>query len=74
MPFGHVVVALVAQHADELGGERLVEYGDHALAVGAVGLGDRALVDVGAGVFPEGLDVGEMVTHGTATYPLPGRP
>ena len=34
---GHEVVPLVAEHADDLGGQRLVEHLDHLLAVGAVG-------------------------------------
>ena len=67
---GHVVVPLVAQHADDLGGQRLVEHLDHPLAVGAVGVGDRALLDLLPGPLAEGLDVGEEVAHGpTDAYP-----
>src|SRR5262249_37589818 len=43
---GHEVVTLVAQHADDLGGERLVQHPDDGLTVGAVVLGDGALLDV----------------------------
>jgi hypothetical protein len=39
-------VAPVAQHAHDLGGERLVEELYHRSPVGAVGLGDRALLDM----------------------------
>ena len=54
---GHVVVPLVAQHAHQLGGERLVENLDHTLAVGAVVLGQWALFDVRSGVLAQSLDV-----------------
>ena len=43
---GHEVVTLVAQHADDLRGQRLVEQLDHGLAVGPVSIGDRAFFDV----------------------------
>jgi hypothetical protein len=56
---GHVVVALVAEHADELGGERLVEQAQDGLAIAAIGLGDGALLDVAARAAAELLDVGE---------------
>ena len=46
-PLGGVVVPLVPQHADDLGGQDLVEHGDHPFAVGRVGVGDRALLDLG---------------------------
>ena len=42
----HEIVALVAQHTDDLRGECLVEYFHHELAVQCVGLGDRAFFDV----------------------------
>src|SRR5579872_2667929 len=41
---GHEVVPLVAQHADELGREHVVEDVDDALAVRPVGVGDRPAV------------------------------
>ena len=55
----HEVVVPVAQHAHELGGERLVQHLDHLLAVGTVVLGDRALLDVAARLLAQGLHVGE---------------
>jgi hypothetical protein len=65
-------VALVPKHADQLGGQCFVENGNDTIAIGPVGLGDRTPVDVGAGVFPEGLDIGKMITHSAETYPLQG--
>jgi len=56
---GHVVVPLVAKHAHELGGERLVEKTEDGLAVAAIGGGDGALLDVAARAPAELLDVGE---------------
>ena len=52
-PGGHVVVALVAQDADDLGRERLVQDLDDGLAVRAIVLGDRALLDVPARPLPQ---------------------
>ena len=63
------VVALVAQVADELRREHLVEHGDDPLAVGAVRLGDRAVVDVLAGLAAEGFDIAQ-VAH-ACTLPSP---
>ena len=59
-------MALVAQHADELRRQRLVEDLDHGLAVGLVARRDGALLDVLAGPLAQGLDVGEkrLVAHG----------
>src|SRR5207244_12488750 len=56
---GHVVVPLVAEHAHELGGGRLVEKTADGLAVAAIGGGDGALLDVAARAPAELLDVGE---------------
>ena len=71
MPLRHEVVPLVAQDADDLGGERLVEELDHGLAVGPVARGDRALLDVLARACAERLDVGEE-RLGHAVPSLPG--
>ena len=60
---GHEVVALVAEVADELGGQRLVEHLDDPIAVGAVRGGDRALLDLRPCSLTEGLHVGEEVAH-----------
>src|SRR5207248_584220 len=57
------VVPLVAQVADQFGGEYLVEDLDYALAVGAVGVGDRTLVDVLARPLAKCLHVGKEVAH-----------
>src|SRR6185503_16896225 len=56
---GHEVVALVPQHADDLGGERLVEELDHHAAVGVVPGSDRAFGDVLPGPLAQRGDVGE---------------
>ena len=61
---GGEVVALVAQHAHQLGGEDLVQDRDHPLAVGGVGVGDRSLLDLLARATAERLDVGQELTHG----------
>ena len=55
----HVVVALVAQHADELGRERFVQELDHGAAIGAVIRGDRAALDLLARTLPNRLHVGQ---------------
>ena len=62
--FGHVVVALVAEHAHDLRRERLVEHLDHPVPVSAVGRRDRALFDLLPSSFAERLDVGQEVRHG----------
>lgn len=67
-----VVVPLVAQGADDLGGEGLVEDEEHALQVRAVGVGDRALLDLPAGPLADGLDVGQELGHGCCSL-LGGR-
>lgn len=46
---GRVVVLLVAQDADQLGGQCCVEHRDDPIEVGAVGGGNRALLDLLAG-------------------------
>ena len=57
-----VIVALVAQHAQQFGGERAVEHCDDGFAVGRIALGDGAVVDVGSGA-ADRLDV-EAVAQG----------
>ena len=64
----HEVVALVAQHADDLGRERLVEQPHHRLAVGAVAGRHRALLDVLAGAAAQFLDVGQERLRGRAHF------
>ena len=54
---GHEVVALVAQHADDLGRQRLVENAHDRVAVRPIALGDRALLDVPARPRPKLLDI-----------------
>ena len=49
---GHVEVPLVPQHADQLGGQGLVQHANHPLPVGAVGIGDRSLINVFTGFTP----------------------
>src|SRR5581483_4952846 len=56
----HEVVELVAQRADELGGERLVQYPDRLLAIELVVRGDRPLRDVLARTLAKGLDLLQM--------------
>ena len=55
----HEVVPLVAQHADEFGGERLVEQHEKLRHVGAIARGHRACVDVAARALAQRLDVGQ---------------
>src|SRR4029079_6019274 len=55
----HVVMELVAQRADDLGGERLVEELQHHAAVGVVTGSHRPLGDVLPGTPTQRLDVGE---------------
>src|SRR5437879_3769768 len=45
---GHIMVALVAQDADQLGRQRLVQHLDYLLAVALVAGGDRAVLDAAA--------------------------
>jgi hypothetical protein len=47
-PRGGEVVTLVAENADKLRREHLVEDGDYPLAIGTVRFGDRPTFDVGA--------------------------
>jgi hypothetical protein len=54
------VVVAIAQHADELGRERLVQHLQHLGAVARVALGDRTFLDVAARGIAQGLDVGEL--------------
>src|SRR5471030_110998 len=56
---GHVVMALVAQHADDLGRQRVVQQLDGGVDVAAVGLGDGTLLDVFARPALDLFDVGE---------------
>ena len=55
----HEVVALVAQHAHDLGGERLVQDLAHRRRVGSVAGRDRAFLDVLARTLAQRLYVGQ---------------
>jgi len=57
---GGKMVPLVAQHAHELGGERLVQHVDDTGKVGLVAARDRSLVDVLAGAPADLGDVGKV--------------
>ena len=63
-PACHEIMALVAQHADKLRRQRLVQHLDHLLAVGLVGAGDGALLDMLARAVADFLDVGGKGLHG----------
>ncbi|MNE28767.1 hypothetical protein D3C80_1222230 [compost metagenome] len=58
-PAGHVVVAFVAQGADPLGGQRLVEQTQNLLPVGVVTLGHGALLDMLTSAFTQGFHIGQ---------------
>ena len=61
---GHEVVALVAQDADQFGGQRLVEQTQDLFTVGAVAFGHRAVLDVLARTFAQGGYIRQMhVAH-----------
>jgi hypothetical protein len=60
---GHEVVTLVAQHADQLGGQHLVEDVQHAGQVGAIGLGDRSLIEVDASLLADLAQVERELVH-----------
>ncbi len=69
----HVVVTLIAQNADKLGRERLVEQLDHRVAVGAVAFRHRAAFYMLARALAQRLDVAKkrLVAH---RYSLPAFP
>ncbi|MNN44362.1 hypothetical protein D3C81_1586490 [compost metagenome] len=56
---GHEVVPVVAQHAYIFGGQRVVEQLDHHLAVGAVAVGDRSVLDVLPCPLAQGLAIAD---------------
>ncbi len=56
---GHEVVAAVAQHAHDLGGQRVVEQANHRLAIAAITLGHGAIENVLARAAPELLHVSQ---------------
>ena len=58
-PFGHEVVTFIAERADDLGGQRLVEELDDHIRVASISLGYRSLLDVLARALAQSLDVGE---------------
>ena len=57
---GHEVVTLVAQDADQLGGQRFIEQAQHFLTVGAVALGYRAVLDVLPCALAQGFYIRQM--------------
>jgi len=56
---GHEVVPAIAQRADDLGRQRLVQHADHRLAIAAVPFGHRAVQDVLAGAAADLFDIGQ---------------
>jgi hypothetical protein len=52
-------MALVAQHADQLGGECFIQRLDHVLAVGGMAGSDRTILDMRSRALAQGLDVGK---------------
>jgi hypothetical protein len=62
----HEVMAPVAQHADELGCQGVIEKRQHHVAIGGVAHGDGAFIDVLPGAHAQGRDVGEnrRAVHG----------
>ena len=56
---GHEVMALVAQDADNFGGQRFVEHAQRGLQIGLVALRDRAFFNVLAGAAANFLDVAQ---------------
>ena len=59
-----VVMPLVAQNADDLGRQHLVQHLDHLLAVGGVARGDGAIGDVLPGALLNLLHIGNERLHG----------
>jgi len=57
---GHEVVTLVAQHADQFSGQRLVEQSDDFLTVGVVAFGHGTVFDVLAGAAAQGRNVSQL--------------
>jgi len=71
----HVVVALVAQVAHQLRGQRIVEQLNHGFAVGRIALGYRAILDVLARALAQGLFVTQLnVTHQGFLFVATGAP
>jgi hypothetical protein len=62
----HEIVTLVAQHANNLGGQRFVQNLDDGVAVSGVPFGDRALFDMFPGALAQCFDVGKkrFFSHG----------
>ena len=63
-------MALVAQHDTSPSVERFVEDLDHALAIGRVGIGDRALLDLG----PSPRPIVWMSVRNSATWAMVALP
>ena len=62
-PLGGVVMAFVAENADDLGRKNLVEHGDHPLAICTVGVRDGTKLQVLPRALAQGLDVGQELGH-----------
>ncbi|MNT88039.1 hypothetical protein D3C72_2285330 [compost metagenome] len=64
-PLGHVIVSAIAQHADDFGGQRVVEQLQHGIAIRGIAGGHGAIIDVLAGALAQRLDVCEerLVGH-----------
>src|SRR5690349_16287889 len=69
---GHEVVEFVAQYADELRGERLVQDGDRPAAVELVVLRHRTLGNLSTGALANFFDLLD-VTHSTSSVLVAGR-
>ncbi len=67
---GAIVVALVAQGADNLGGQGLVENLYHIIPIGLVALGDSPLLNVLPGAFAQGFNIGQkrLIGHNYLSF------
>src|SRR5581483_1810173 len=54
---GHIVVAFIAQGADDLSGERLVQQLHHGFAIALVTFSDRTVLDMLSSTLPDTLNV-----------------
>ena len=64
------VVGAIAEYANDLGGEGVVEHLDDAFSLGAVGVGERSLLEV---LPRSGLDVGNVENEVIHADDLPAR-
>ena len=61
-PAGHVVMPLVAEHADEFRRQCLIQYSNYGLTIRPVTLCDRAILDMLASSAPNCLKVGDELS------------